>query len=232
MRFTPALKQGVFLRRYKRFLADVVLDGVELTVHCANTGSMKNCIVEGSPCWLWDSQNSRRKYRFTWELATTTTGHLAGINTARANQLVVEAIGLGAIGELNAYDSLRREVKYGDNSRIDILLSAARSRCYVEVKSVTLGVGGGLGLFPDATSKRAARHLSELVKMKAQGHRAVLLFCVQHSGIDRVAPADDIDPVYAAALRSAVRAGVEVIAYRASVGSLESCLENAVPVIV
>lgn len=235
MRFIPPLQPASLLRRYKRFLADVRLpSNDETTIHCPNTGSMKNCLVENSPCWYSISDNSKRKYPLTWEIATTSTGHLAGVNTGRANSLVREAIESGVMTELIDYETIKSEVKYGEeNSRIDFLLSAVgRPECYVEVKSVTLGLGKGVGVFPDAVSTRGAKHLRELMFMLEQGHRAVLVFCVQHEGIESVAPADDIDPAYGKVLREAIAAGVEVIAYRATISAEEICLVRSIPVLI
>ncbi|MFT5085189.1 MAG: sugar fermentation stimulation protein A [Lentisphaeria bacterium] len=236
MKFDPPLIRATILRRYKRFLADVELPGGErITVHCPNTGSMKNCLVEGSLCWLIKSDNVKRKYAYSWELATTPTGHLAGINTLRANMLVVEAIQNQTIKELQGYDTLLKEQKYGsENSRIDILLRSQVNpklpACFIEVKSVTLGVGRGLGLFPDAISVRASKHLRELMGVVATGGRAVLVFCVQHSGIERVRPADTIDPAYGNALRQAASCGVELLAYKAEINPLAMALKFEIPI--
>lgn len=216
MKFTPALVPAIFLRRYKRFMADVRLeDGSEITVHCPNTGSMRHCLVPESPCFVLDSQNPKRKYRHTWELASASPEGWAGVNTARANPLVAEALERGWIAELTGYPVIKREQKYGDEgSRIDfLLLGSEGEQCFVEVKSVTLAAGGGAGLFPDAVSERGAKHLRELISVVAAGNRAVLLFCVQHTAIEQVSPADQIDPVYGQTLRSALAAGVEVLAY-------------------
>ena len=234
MRFTPPLIQATLLKRYKRFLADVVLDsGETLTVHCPNTGSMTHCVVEHSPCWLSDSNNPKRKYRYTWELATTPGGFIAGVNTQRANKLVVEAIDNGVLTALQGYETLETEKPYGDeSSRIDILLSNAEQRCYVEVKSVTLEMGDGLGAFPDAVSARARKHLRELVGMLRQGHRAALVFCAQHTGIERVAPADHIDPKYGVALREAVDQGLEVIACQAKIDEAGMAIYREIPVVL
>ncbi len=209
---------ALLLRRYKRFLADVRLpDGSEITIHCPNTGSMKNCVVPESPCWYSLSENKARKYPQTLELVTTPGGHLAGINTGRANDLVETAIQAGVITELQGYGLFKREQIYGEEkSRIDFLLSdkqADARLCYLEVKNVTLMENEGEGFFPDAVSERGSKHLRELMAMRAQGHRAVLLFCVQHSGILSVRAAAHIDAIYAATLASAHAAGVEVIAY-------------------
>ncbi|AOS97105.1 Sugar fermentation stimulation protein A [Microbulbifer aggregans] len=232
MKFNPPLQQGTLLRRYKRFLADIeTATGELLTIHCPNTGSMKNCWAESTPCWYSDSANPKRKYRHTLEVTTTPESALAGVNTGRANALVEEAITSGVVDELQGYETLRREVRYGEeNSRIDLLLSGAQGDCYVEVKNVTLAEGAR-GLFPDAVSARGAKHLRELQKLAEGGVRAVLFYCVQHSAIETVEAAREIDPGYAAALDDAVAAGVEVIAYRAVIGAGEIRLEKALPYI-
>ncbi len=217
-RFYPAL----LLKRYKRFLADIRLaDGTELTIHCPNTGSMKNCLVPESPCWYSVSDSKTRKYPQTLEVVTAPGGHLAGINTARTNELVEQALRADVIAELRGYQTLRREVVYGsEKSRIDFLLSENSGDvrlCYLEVKNVTLMEAEGKGFFPDAVSERGSKHLRELIAMVEQGHRAVLLFCVQHTGIQSVRAAAHIDKTYADTLALARAAGVEVIAYAASI---------------
>lgn len=216
--FFPA----VLRKRYKRFLADIVLpDGRELTIHCPNTGSMKNCVLPDSACWYSVSDSKTRKYPQTLELVTTPGNHVAGINTARANALVESAIHTGVIAELQGYTTLKREQVYGqEKSRIDLLLSehAQDARlCYVEVKNLTLMEAEGEGFFPDAVSERGSKHLRELMAMVKQGHRAVLVFCVQHTGITSVRPADHIDALYGATLREAKAAGVELLAYAAEI---------------
>ncbi|QFT56192.1 DNA/RNA nuclease SfsA [Microbulbifer sp. THAF38] len=230
MKFSPPLQKATLLRRYKRFLADVeTADGEMFTIHCPNTGSMKNCWVEGGACWYSDSGNPKRKYRHTLEICTTPDGALAGVNTGRANALVEEAINTGVVSELQGYESLRREVRYGEeNSRIDFLLSGDAGDCYVEVKNVTLA-DGPRGYFPDAVSARGAKHLRELQKLAENGVRAVLFYCVQHSGIDSVEAAREIDPVYAKALDSALSAGVQVLAYKAQMNATEIVLSEALP---
>lgn len=235
MKFKPPFEQGTLLRRYKRFLADVELPGGELlTVHCPNTGSMKNCVVPGTPCWFSRSDNPKRKLPGTLEITTTPLGWLAGVNTGRANHLVREALTEGVISELADYRNIRSEVRYGEeNSRIDFLLQGDdRPDCYVEVKNVTLEVGDGLLTFPDAVTARGTKHLRELSTMVRAGHRAILLYCVQHSGATRAGPADDIDPVYGATLREALAAGVEVLAYGCKVTAEEITLARRLPFVV
>lgn len=229
MQFIPALQKATLIKRYKRFLADVVLtNGEEHTIHCANTGAMTGCAEPGSTLWYSTSDNPKRKYPHSWEITETATGHRICVNTARANQLAVEAIENGTITELQGYQQLLTEVKYGqENSRIDILLTAPElPNCYIEVKSVTLlddGISAtgaktsfaGQGYFPDAVTTRGQKHLRELTEMAKNGSRAVLLFAVLHSGIEKVAAAHHIDANYSRLLIEAQEAGVEVLCYKA-----------------
>jgi len=234
MQYEKPLTEAVLLSRYKRFLADIKLkSGEKLTVHCPNTGSMKNCLVPGSPCWISESDNPKRKYKYTLEQVTTACGSRAGINTGRANGLVVEAINTGVINELQGFGELLTEQRYGEeNSRVDILLREQSNFCYVEVKSVTLAEDNRRGYFPDSVSARAAKHLRELMWVVEQGARACLCFCVQHSGIDSVAPAEHIDAVYAKTLREAVTAGVELIAYQADISAEKLILNKCLPIVL
>jgi sugar fermentation stimulation protein A len=220
MRFESPLICGTLVRRYQRFLADVQLpDGRVVTAHCPNTGSMLGCKEPGSPVWISQADNPARKLAFTWELVQALPDVLVGINTARSNRLVREAIETGVIRELQGYDQVRAEVRFGiENSRIDLLLEeTGRPPCYVEVKNVTAAVGEKVALFPDAVSARGAKHLRELMAMVEQGKRAVLVFCVQRDDVTQVRPADEIDPLYGRTLRAALEAGVEVLAYGARV---------------
>ncbi|QEY64897.1 DNA/RNA nuclease SfsA [Metapseudomonas lalkuanensis] len=216
MRFSPALEEGRLLKRYKRFLADIELaSGELLTIHCPNTGSMLNCMSEGCRVWFSRSDDPKRKLPGTWEIAETPQGRLACVNTARANTLVEEALRAGVIAELAGFGNLKREVAYGlENSRADFRLDFASGPAFIEVKSVTLGFDGTtVAAFPDAVTTRGSKHLRELAALARDGVRAVQLYCVNLSNIDAVRPAEEIDPAYAAALREAVSAGVEVLAY-------------------
>jgi sugar fermentation stimulation protein A len=222
MRFPAPLIPATLVKRYKRFLADVVLpSGETVTVHCANPGSMIGLNAAGSRVWLSKSDNPKRKLAHSWELIEVDFGggaELVGINTAHPNALAAEAIAGGAIAELAGYASLRREVKYGRNSRVDVLLEApARPRCYVEIKNVHLMRRPGLAEFPDAVTKRGAKHLGELADMVAAGARAVMLFLIQIPSARRFALARDIDSAYGRAFDAARGAGVEAIAYRCAI---------------
>ncbi|MCA9541485.1 MAG: DNA/RNA nuclease SfsA [Myxococcales bacterium] len=230
MQFAEPLIEAVFVRRYKRFFTDVLLpDGTPLTVHCPNSGSMRNCQPEGGRCWISDSHNPARKLRYTLELVEV-DGALALVNTAQPNGLVEEAIKDGTITELQGYDTLRREVRYADNSRIDLLLESGDRLCYVEVKNVSLGIGDGVLRFPDAVTTRGVKHLHALTEMVKAGHRAVQFYCAARTDARRVEPADDIDPAYGAALRAASAAGVELLAFRCEASPLGLRLAERVPV--
>lgn len=213
MIFPHPLVRGHLIRRYKRFLADIMLeDGSLVTAHIANSGAMTGVAEPGTEVWLSPAAKPGRKCAWSWELARI-GGYLVGVNTAHPNAIAAEAIMQGRITELTGYQEIRREVCYGINSRIDLLLSSPeRPRCYVEIKSVHLKRGDG-ALFPDAVTTRGAKHLTELRQMVRQGHRAMMVFLVQRADCAWFAPAADIDPVYAAALTGAVAAGVEVCCY-------------------
>ncbi len=231
MRFDPALTTGTLIRRYKRFLADVVLDsGEELTVHCPNSGSMLEVAVPDRPIALSHSDNPKRKYAYTWELI-----HLpetwVGVHTGRSNSIVSEAISAGKVPELAGYPNLRREVPYL-NSRIDIYLQdQQRPDCYVEVKNVTL-TQGQRAIFPDSVTTRGQKHLRELSQMVAQGKRAVMLFLINREDCREFGPADHLDPVYGQLLRQASEEGVEILAYEAQVNPKQVTLHGSIPILL
>jgi sugar fermentation stimulation protein A len=232
MKFRARLVEGRLIRRYKRFLADIQLGEEVITAACPNTGSMMGCAEAGSRVWLSESDSATRKYRHTWELVEVGRT-IIGINTGLPNALVHEAIEGGAIPELVGYATLRREVPFGEErSRVDLLLeSPDRAPCYVEVKNVTAAVTKGIALFPDCVSDRGAKHLRELIRLKAAGQRPVQMYCVQRGDVKEVRPADGIDVEYGRMLREAIAAGVEVMAYRARVTPDEICLEKRIPVV-
>ncbi|PMR75930.1 DNA/RNA nuclease SfsA [Billgrantia endophytica] len=220
----PALVPGTLLRRYKRFLADVrLIDGREVVAHCPNTGSMRAVNVPGCRVWLTPSDDPARKLAWTWELIELPQPDgrmaLASVHTGRANRIVEEALRDDRIPTLAGYAALKREAKVTYEggrkaARLDFRLDdPQKGSAYVEVKQVTLKEVDGHGYFPDAVSERGKKHLDALVALAAQGHRAVLLFCVAHEGIGDVAPADHLDPAYGAALRQAATRGVEVVAH-------------------
>jgi sugar fermentation stimulation protein A len=213
LRFATPLVPGRLVKRYKRFLADVVLDsGEEVTAHCANPGSMLGLREPGARVYLSVSDNPARKLKYSWEIVEA-DGALVGINTAHPNGLVEEALRAGLIEELAGFTGLRREVKYGRNSRIDILLEGADGRpVYVEVKNVHLMRQAGLAEFPDSVTARGAKHLVEMGDMVAEGSRAAMVYLVQRPDCDRLSFAGDLDPAYAAAFAAARERGVEAYA--------------------
>jgi sugar fermentation stimulation protein A len=218
MLFPQSLRRGRLVRRYKRFLADVVFDapsgeGQEETVHVANPGAMSGLAEPGAIVWCSKSPSKTRKLAYSWELAEI-GGTLVDVNTSRPNRLVAEALAGGAIPELAGYAAIRAEVAYGARSRVDFLLEQpGRPPCWVEVKGATLSRKPGLAEWPDCVSARGARHLAELEARVACGDRAAVLFVIQRADCDRFAVAADLDAAFAQALDRAARAGVEVLAY-------------------
>ena len=216
MKYPGALSEARLIRRYKRFLADVSTpDGRVLTIHCPNTGSMLNCREPDSRVWYTTSADARRKYPQTWQIVEVDGRNLVGINTAMANPLVEEAIKGGLVQSLAGFTALKREAAYSSGGRADFLVSLPERDCYVEVKNVSLAEEG-VGRFPDAVTERGQRHLRELMAVRRDGFRAMVIFCVAHDGAQRVRPADDIDPRFGELLREAAREGVELLAYGAS----------------
>jgi sugar fermentation stimulation protein A len=233
MRFPSPLERGRLLQRYKRFLADVALDsGATVTASCPNTGSMLGLSAPGSTVWLSRSDSPTRKYAHTWEMVEADLGKgpsLVGINTGHPNKLVAEAVEGKRIKTLAGYQSLRREVKYGAASRIDILLEdAKKGRCYVEIKNVHLMRRAGLAEFPDSVTARGVKHLRELSAMVAEGHRAVMLYLIQRTDAKSFTLAADLDPAYSQAFRDATAAGVEAIAYACRLSPEEIALDKPV----
>lgn len=218
MQFSAPLVRGTLVQRYKRFLADVALEnGETVTAHCANPGSMIGLKTPGAEVWLSPNQNPKAKLDWRWELIRV-DGHLVGVSTAHPNAIVAAAVEAGRVAELTGYGGLRREVPYGRNSRIDILLEDDdRPACYVEVKNVNLrrvdGPFPSAVEFPDAVTKRGAKHLDEMSDMVAAGCRAVMFYLVQRNDCDHFRIAADIDPHYAETLASARKLGVEAICY-------------------
>jgi len=240
LKFNKTLEKTLLVKRYKRFLTDIIHpEKGEMTVHCQNTGSMKNCWQEGWTAWILDSENPKRKYLYTWVLAENNVGEFIGINTHYANDIAYEGIISGKVKELAGFLEIKKEVKYGEeNSRIDIqLINENRKKTYVEVKSVTLldedlegyEKESGKGCFPDAVTTRGQKHLRELIICVEQGHRAVLMFLVQHSGIRSVSAAKHIDPAYARLLSQAIESGVEVLVYGCKLSPSEIVVEKALP---
>ena len=227
MRFSKPLTAAILHQRYKRFLADVELihGQQQLTAHCPNTGAMTGCAEPGMRVWLSYSDDRKRKYAYTWELAETADGAMICVNTQRANRVAGEALATGLIAELDELQQLKAEVNYGtDRRRIDWLgIDAQQRQVYIEVKSVTLvdRVNSAQGWFPDTVSQRASDHLRSLISMREQGHRAVVLYVALHSAIEQIAAAAHIDATYADWVNRAAAAGVEFYALKCAISPTE-----------
>jgi sugar fermentation stimulation protein A len=234
MRFASELVPATLIRRYKRFLADVELaDGSLITAHVANPGAMTGLQQPGARVWLSRSASATRKLPYSWELIEADFGagmELVGVNTAHPNTIVAEALAENAVPELADYATIRREVKYGENSRVDFLLEdPRRPSCYLEVKNVHLMRRPGLAEFPDSVTARGAKHLDELAVMAKAGLRAVMLFVIQMESARSFTLARDIDPGYGRAFDRAMAAGVEALAYQCRLQQHEIVLAGRVP---
>ncbi len=229
MQFPIPLVRATLVRRYKRFLSDHTLDdGTEVVAHCANPGSMLGLAEPGAETWLLGNDDLSRKLRYSWELVRVGK-RLVGINTSRPNRIVEESIKTGTVPALVGYSDLRREVRYGTNSRIDLLLTDPdKPDCYVEVKNVHLSRKHGIAEFPDAVTVRGTKHLQELAKQVKAGNRAVMLYLVQREDCDCFQLADDIDPNYAEAFQEAHRAGVEAICHICKISTDEICIDREI----
>jgi sugar fermentation stimulation protein A len=228
MKFKSALIKGKFIRRYKRFMADIqLMDGTVIVAHTANSGSMKTCLEEGAEVYLTYDPNPNRKTHYTWEMIKIGGGWV-GINTSWPNLIAYEAIANNQIDELSGYGHVEREVKFGD-SRFDIFCSNSSEKCFVEVKNVTLKEGN-LALFPDAITSRGLKHLNTLCQVKKEGYRAVMLYVVQRVDVEVFTVADKIDPEYAKGLKNAMKCGVEVLVYQVKVSPEEIEIFKKLPI--
>lgn len=231
MDFPSPLTRGRLVSRYKRFFADVVLDdGTEITAHCPNPGAMLGVKAPGLRVWLSKSDDPKRKLAYTLELVETAEGALTGVNTMHPNRIVAEALAAGLIPELAGYDVIRREVKYGEASRVDFLLQhEGRADCWLEIKNCHLSRGGGLAEFPDCVAARSSKHLRELVATVREGDRAVVLFVVQRMDCDRFEPCAELDPVFARTLGEVAAEGVEVLVYGCEIDERGVTLKGRMP---
>ncbi len=228
MDFARPLIPARLIRRYKRFLADVTLDdGREVTAHCANPGSMMGLAAPGTKVWLEPNDDPKKKLKFGWRLVDHENGHFTGVDTSLPNRVLKAALMANEVPGLSGYDLVRPEVKYGENSRIDFLLTGGGPDIYVEVKSVTLCRHAGLAEFPDSVTARGAKHLTELAGVAAAGHRAVMLYLVQRTDCEALTLAVDLDPGYAAAFKAA--SGVDVIALGCNISPKGISLADPIP---
>ncbi|WP_392559070.1 DNA/RNA nuclease SfsA [Orbus mooreae] len=236
MFFSSQLQCGTLIKRYKRFLADIMLlDGSIITIHCANTGAMTGCANMGDRVWYSTSNNPKRKIPYSWELTETHDEYWICVNTHKANQIVKNSIEQHQIKELLNYEQIQSEIKYGnENSRIDLrLIDAKNNMCYVEIKSVTLfNPINQFGYFPDSVTTRGQKHLRELIWVAKQGKRAIVFFLVLHSGIKQFSPAIHIDPLYAKLLQEAQENGVEILCYNTNISTTTITCNQPISIIL
>lgn len=231
MKFETPLLRGTLIKRYKRFLADVQLeDGSIVTAHCANPGAMLGINKPDSVVWLEPNDNPKRKLKFSWKLSEIADGHMVGVDTSLPNTLVAEALAAKHFETLVQYSTIKPEVKYGENSRIDFLLTGAGLQdCYLEIKNVHLCRQTGLAEFPDCETKRGAKHMDELAKVAQAGQRAIVMYIVQRTDCNRFSIADDLDPKYFEAYKSAKSSGVETLCYGTNISLQGISIADALP---
>lgn len=230
MIFAPELLVATSIRRTKRFILEAVgPDGGPLLAHCTNTGTMKSCFTPGCRVALSLAANPKRRLPYTLELSEC-DGRWVGVNTANANTIAGEAIAANRFPSIGHCDSLRREVPYAGNSRVDFLMNSDGKLCYIEVKNVSMIDGNGGCCFPDARTARGLKHLHDLIAMRKQGHRALILFVCQREDANYFRPAFEIDPGFADALADARAAGVEAAALQASVSTTRLELVRELPI--
>jgi len=232
MEYQTPLIEGILIKRYKRFLADIQLRNNDIvTAHTPNTGAMLGCSTPGLKTWLKDTENPKRKYPYSWELVQTDSGITVGINTLLANKLVLEGMQRGIVSDTHKYTSIRSEVAYIDkSSRIDFLLQSPElPDCFLEVKNVTL-VKDNAAYFPDAVSLRGLKHLRVLIDNVKNGNRSIMLYCIQRNDAKTFSPARHIHPEYADLLRDAVDSGVEALAYQCNVSPTNIDITTSVPI--
>lgn len=228
MQFTTPLTEGVLIKRYKRFLADIRLqDGSIITAHCPNTGTMLGCSTPGSAVYLTKSNNPTRKYPYTLEMTQVGTTWV-GVNTGRTNKLVVEALLKGQIAEFANIDAVKTEVKTSCHTRLDIQIIKGTESTFIEVKNCSLAING-CAMFPDAVTSRGTKHLHELIRLVEEGFKSTIFFLVQRMDADRFSPANDIDPNYGKTLRLAIASGVQVLVYQAQVSPEGIHVVHALP---
>ncbi len=212
MQFKTNLIKGKLLKRYKRFLADVILeDETKVIAHCPNPGSMMGLAKVGTTVWLEPNDDPKKKLKYGWRLVEY-KNQMICIDTSIANMVIKEALEKKAIPELS-YHGFKPEVKYSDNSRIDFLLTSPSQQTYLEIKSVTLMREKGFAEFPDSITKRGSKHLADLSKMVTSGHKAVLLFLCMRNDVDRVRIAADLDSIYSNNIKAALKSGVQLVCY-------------------
>ena len=212
MQFKTNLIKGKLLKRYKRFLADIILeDGTEVIAHCPNPGSMMGLATSGTTVWLEPNNDPKKKLKFGWRLVEY-NNHMICVDTTIANIVIKEALEKKEIPELS-YQDFKSEVKYSENSRIDFLLNSPSQQTYLEIKSVTLMREKGLAEFPDSITKRGSKHLEDLSKMVKSGHKSVLLFLCMRGDVDRLRIAADLDSLYDTKIKAALESGIRLICY-------------------
>ena len=212
MNFENKLISGVFIKRYKRFFVDVQIENKVITAHCPNTGSMKGLLKEGNKVWLSKSNNPDRKLKYTLQIIEDDSSKV-GVNTHLTNKIVLDALKNNLIKEFDKDIIIKPEVKFGDNTRFDFLITKKNYKAFVEVKNVTLTRKSKIAEFPDAITSRGAKHINELIKASKKGYEIYIAFIIQREDCNQFTIASDIDPKYSELLSTAVKKKLNILCY-------------------
>ncbi len=212
MNFKNKLISGVFIKRYKRFLVDIKIKKKLVTAHCPNTGSMKGLLKAGNKVWLTKSANPKRKLKYTLEIIED-GGKKVGVNTHSANKIVLDALENNRFKEFDSNYIIKREVKFGSNTRFDFLIKKSSYKAFLEVKNVTLSRKNRIAEFPDAVTERGAKHIQELLKASKEGFKIFLVYIIQRNDCKKFSIASDIDPNYWKLLSKAIKKKLKIICY-------------------
>jgi len=230
MNFENELISGLFVKRYKRFFVDVIIDKKIVTAHCPNTGSMQGLLIKNNKVWLTKSNDPKRKLKYTLQIIES-NGSKVGINTHLTNKIVFDALKNNKIKNFNAVE-IKTEVKFGNNTRFDFLITDSNSKKFIEVKNVTLSRTDKLAEFPDAITSRGAKHIDELIKAKNKGYDIYLMFVIQRDDCDRFSIARDIDPKYADLLSDAIKKKLNILCYDCKFSSKGIKLNKQIKIII
>ena len=230
MKFTKALIKGKFVKRYKRFFADVKVNKSIITAHCPNTGSMMGLLNENNDAWVSKNDDPKRKLKFTLEILKS-KNNLIGINTHLANKLVLEGLKNNSFLEFKNLENIQPEVFYNKDTRFDFLVSKKNKKSFIEVKNVTLIRDNKNSEFPDAITTRGSKHIKTLIEASKKGYQCYVLFLVQISNCKYFKIAKDIDKEYYENYKYAKKVGVNFIAYNCKIGSKEIKVDKKVKIL-
>jgi len=230
MEFKGGLLQGTLSKRYKRFFVDINYKNKIITAHCPNPGSMMGLLNKGNNIWFSQSNNPKRKLKYTLEIIKVVK-NLVGVNTLLTNKIVLEALNLKKIKSLTKYDNIKTESKFSTNTRFDFLISNSKEKCFLEAKNVTLVRDKKIAEFPDSITSRGTKHLIELINAKKKGFKSYVLYLIQREDCKAFKIAEDIDKDYKNAFDKAIKAGIKILCYDCKISHKEVKINKQIELI-